>query len=156
MNGKIILGGINSSSSVSSTSQILMGENGAAISSNGNNVIINPSSTSSSGQIIITPGTNPNIKVNNVLVSLDGHTHDGRYYTESEIDAKLNGYLPLAGGIMNTNAYISWNASDYSDSVSDWSTVTGTGLRIFSSTSTESGAPSTYCTALHVKGSYGF
>ena len=29
-----------------------------------------------------------------------GHTHDDRYYTESEINSKLSAYLPLAGGTM--------------------------------------------------------
>lgn len=29
------------------------------------------------------------------------HTHDDRYYTESEINTKLSGYLPTAGGTMN-------------------------------------------------------
>lgn len=65
-------------------------------------------------------------------------------------------YLPLSGGVMNDGAYISWNRSSYSDSVDDWSTVNGVGLRIFSSTNTNSGAPVTYCTALHIRGSYGF
>lgn len=44
----------------------------------------------------------------NKKVSVDGHTHDDRYYTEAEIDTKLSGksdtghthsdYLPLSGG----------------------------------------------------------
>lgn len=38
-----------------------------------------------------------------------GHTHDDRYYTESEINTKLGAYLPLAGGTMNANARISFN-----------------------------------------------
>lgn len=29
------------------------------------------------------------------------HTHDDRYYTESEINTKLSGYLPTSGGTMN-------------------------------------------------------
>lgn len=68
----------------------------------------------------------------------------------------LADYLPLAGGTMKKDAYISWNASEYGDSVSDWSTITGHGLRIISSTSENSNAPTTYCTALHIRGSYGF
>lgn len=48
------------------------------------------------------------------------HTHDDRYYTESEINSKLATYLPLAGGTMtgnlafsNNKAGISWaRASD--------------------------------------------
>lgn len=67
-------------------------------------------------------------------------------------------YLPTAGGVMDTNSYISWTNinNKYSNSVADWSTVTGNGIRVFSSTTTDSGAPTTFCTALHVKGPYGF
>ena len=67
-------------------------------------------------------------------------------------------YLPLSGGVMDTNSYISWTSinNPYSNSVADWSTVTGNGIRVFSSTTTDSGAPTTFCTALHVKGPYGF
>lgn len=32
-----------------------------------------------------------------------GHTHDDRYYTESEINSKLGAYLPLSGGTMTGN-----------------------------------------------------
>jgi hypothetical protein len=80
--------------------------------------------------------------------SLDSNTY--------ALSSSLGDYLPLAGGTMKKDAYISWNASEYGDSVSDWSTITGHGLRIISSTSENSKAPTTYCTALHVKGSYGF
>lgn len=67
-------------------------------------------------------------------------------------------YLPLSGGIMDKDAYISWTTlgNPFSEVISDWSTVTGDGIRVFSSTTTDSGAPATFCTALHVKGSYGF
>lgn len=37
------------------------------------------------------------------------HTHDDRYYTESEINSRLGAYLPLSGGTMNANARISFN-----------------------------------------------
>lgn len=36
------------------------------------------------------------------------HTHDDRYYTESEIDGKLAKYLPKSGGTMEGTAFISW------------------------------------------------
>lgn len=36
------------------------------------------------------------------------HTHDDRYYTESEINTKLSGYLPTSGGTMGGTAKISW------------------------------------------------
>ena len=35
-----------------------------------------------------------------------GHTHDDRYYTESEINSKLGAYLPLSGGTMTGSIYI--------------------------------------------------
>ena len=47
---------------------------------------------------------------NSTKVSVEGHTHDDRYYTETEIDTKLSGksdtghthsnYLPLSGGAL--------------------------------------------------------
>lgn len=36
------------------------------------------------------------------------HTHDDRYYTETEINTKLSGYLPTSGGTMGGTAKISW------------------------------------------------
>ena len=83
------------------------------------------------------------------LTNVSQLTNDSGYVTGGP-------YLPLSGGVMNDGAYISWNRSSYSDSVDDWSTVKGVGLRIFSSTTANSGAPVTYCTALHIRGSYGF
>lgn len=63
MTGMITLGGQNSSSSASSTSQILFGASGAKMTSNGNgNVVINPNS-GTTGQIILTPGSSPSITV---------------------------------------------------------------------------------------------
>lgn len=38
-----------------------------------------------------------------LTVANDSHTHDGRYYTESEINSKLGGYLPLSGGTITGN-----------------------------------------------------
>lgn len=37
------------------------------------------------------------------------HTHDDRYYTETEVDNLLQKYLPLAGGTMGVNATIKLN-----------------------------------------------
>lgn len=39
------------------------------------------------------------------------HTHDDRYYTESEINSKLAGYLPISGGAMTGNIKFNtkWN-----------------------------------------------
>ena len=39
------------------------------------------------------------------------HTHDDRYYTETEINTKLAGYFPLSGGTMSGTAMISWSDS---------------------------------------------
>ena len=64
-------------------------------------------------------------------------------------------YLPLSGGIMNSTAFISWNSGSDGNDVSDWN-ITGNGLRIISSISTDSKAPTRYSTALHVRGRYGF
>lgn len=58
--------------------------------------------------------------------------------------------------VMNSEAYIAWNVKDYENDVSDWSSVNGYGLRIISSTSENSGAPTQDATALHVKGRYAF
>lgn len=101
MAGKIYMTGVNSGNSTSSTSQIIFGDNGAtnkvAISSNGNNIIINPNTSSTTGQIIITPGSSSNIKVNNNTV-----WHAGNDGTGSTLDADLldgqhgSYYAPLA------------------------------------------------------------
>jgi hypothetical protein len=56
---------------------------------------------------------------------------------------------------MNSTAYISWNSGDNGNDVADWK-ITGNGLRIISSTTTTSNAPTQYATALHVRGRYGF
>lgn len=66
-----------------------------------------------------------------------GHTHDDRYYTESEINSKLSAYLPLAGGTMTgqikgNNKGGSWiqgraNAALYQPrtTTDDWHPVVG-------------------------------
>jgi hypothetical protein len=70
--------------------------------------------------------------------------------------AQLSNYLPLAGGTMNSTAYIAWNNGEDGNDISDWNTITSNGLRIISSTTTNANAPTQYSTALHVKGRYGF
>ena len=69
------------------------------------------------------------IKSAGTAVSLDGHTHDGRYYTEAEVDAKLAGkqgaiafsksgdrwgVVPEVGadGVMEVGKYIDFHESD--------------------------------------------
>lgn len=42
-----------------------------------------------------------------------GHTHDDRYYTESEINTKLSSYLPLAGGTMTGNITYTGKGTSY-------------------------------------------
>ena len=64
-------------------------------------------------------------------------------------------YLPLAGGQMNSTAFISWNSGSGGNDLADWS-ITDNGLRIISSVATTSKAPTQYATGLHVKGRYGF
>ena len=41
-----------------------------------------------------------------------GHTHDDRYYTESEINSKLGAYLPLSGGTMTGTINANDNTSN--------------------------------------------
>lgn len=79
-------------------------------------------------------------------------------YTDSESYAKashIHNYLPLSGGQMNNTAFIAWNSGADGNDLEDWS-ITNNGLRIISSTSTTSKAPTQYATGLHVKGRYGF
>lgn len=65
--------------------------------------------------------------------------------------------LPLSGGRMDSTSYIRWNDGHEGNDFSDWNSVAGeTGLKIISSIVSTSNAPSTYSTALHVKGRYGF
>lgn len=64
-------------------------------------------------------------------------------------------YLPLAGGQMNSTAFIAWNSGAGGNDLADWS-ITDNGLRIISSIATTSNAPTQYATGLHVKGRYGF
>lgn len=42
-----------------------------------------------------------------------GHTHDDRYYTESEINSKLGAYLPLSGGTMTGNITYTGKGTSY-------------------------------------------
>ena len=42
-----------------------------------------------------------------------GHTHDDRYYTESEINSKLKSYLPLSGGTMTGNITYTGKGTSY-------------------------------------------
>ena len=93
------------SSSTSNTSQIVFGtssDNHVAISSNPDTIVINPATDSTTGQIVMTVGSSPNISVNGVDVSLAGHTHN---------------YLPLDGGTLTgkltlSSNGLSTNASD--------------------------------------------
>lgn len=62
-------------------------------------------------------------KTDGTAVSYSGHTHDGRYYTESEVNSLLAGkansshshsYLPLSGGNMTGNIGYSGSQGSYS------------------------------------------
>lgn len=68
------------------------------------NTTINPSNSVSWGNVSGKPST----------FSPSSHTHDDRYYTESEVDSKLNGkadsshshsYLPLSGGTVSGDVH---------------------------------------------------
>ena len=48
-----------------------------------------------------------------------GHTHDDRYYTESEINSKLSAYLPLAGGTMTGVIKSTYASSTYINGVTN-------------------------------------
>ena len=50
--------------------------------------------------------TEMNAKLNGK--SNTGHTHDDRYYTESEVNSMMNGKLSLSGGTMNNGATINF------------------------------------------------
>lgn len=64
--------------------------------------------------------------------------------------------LPLSGGTLHKGASISWgNANNGMTDTSDWDIKTD-GLRILSSTKSDSNAPSQYAAGLHVVGRYGF
>ena len=79
-------------------------------------------------------------------------------YTDSESYAAashIHNYLPLSGGQMNNTAFIAWNSGSDGNDLANWA-ITDNGLRIISSTSTTSKAPTQYATGLHVKGRYGF
>lgn len=89
------------------------------------------------------------------FVKGDGSLDSNTYATTTS----LGNYLPLTGGVMDKTAYISWGKDDTQNDVNDWSTVTNVGLRIISnskSTEENTSVPTRYCTALHVRGRYGF
>lgn len=115
-----------------------------------------------------------NISLKGTLVSLNGHKHPYTDITGSGTTADMalvstttantlafkqlgsnafnsTAYLPLAGGTMTADSAISWGNNDRTD----WNTYV-TGLKIISSTTANSGAPTTYSTALSVIGRYGF
>lgn len=109
MTGHIYLTGANENSSTANTSQIVFGTSTnqhVAISSNSNTIVINPNTAETTNQIVLyldkqsefPSGINSSGTINaasltqgGTAVSLDGHAHDGRYYTESEVDTKLSG-----------------------------------------------------------------
>lgn len=67
-----------------------------------------------------------------------------------------NRYLKLSGGTLSIGASISWgNANNGMTDTSDWDIKTD-GLRILSSITSGSNAPSQYAAGLHVVGRYGF
>lgn len=75
-------------------------------------------------------------------------------YAWSEITGTEN-VLLKSGGTMSTDAFIAWNKEVNGNDVKDWNIQTY-GLRIMSSGGSSTGVPTTYATALHVRGRYGF
>ena len=74
-------------------------------------------------------------------------------FTDDVVSGK---YLSLSGGTLREGASISWgNANNGLTDTSDWNIKTD-GLRILSSTTSDSNAPSQYAAGLHVVGRYGF
>ena len=67
----------------------------------------------------------------------------------------LSNYLPKSGGTMN--GYIAWQTTSDNGDVSDWlAERTNYGIKVLSSASVTSNAPSQYSTGLQVRGRYGF
>lgn len=96
-------------------------------------------STTTKDQVIVSSGTVDDW----TLKTLGSHAFDS------------TAYLPLSGGQMDSSAFIAWNSGSGGNDLADWA-ITGNGLKIISSTTTTSKAPTQYSTALHVKGRYGF
>ena len=90
------------------------------------------------------------------LIVLSGDTVVGKLYPTSDASVDLGQSVRRWVDIY-IGGYLSWgNSADMTD-IGDWNTLKGNyGLRIISSITTDSGAPYTYATALHVKGRYGF
>lgn len=70
------------------------------------------------------------------------------YVTDNDVSAK---YLKLSGGTMAGDAAISWGVNDRTD----WDTYVS-GIRVMSSITANSGAPSQYATGISVKARYSF
>lgn len=87
------------------------------------------------------------------ITDVNGNTGAWKYASPSDVASAigLGDYLPLTGGVMNTNAAISWG----DNSRTDWATYVD-GIRIMSSISTSSGAPTQYCGGINIKARYGF
>lgn len=95
------------------------------------------------------------ITAGNLIVS-QGDTVVGNLYPTSDASVDLGQGVRRWKNIY-LGGYLTWgNSVDMTD-IGDWNALKGNyGLRIISSTTTDSGAPYTYATALHIKGRYGF
>lgn len=113
--------------------------------------------TSNKGNIIFS-GLNAE-NLNSLKILSDSVTSNGNITAPKfigNLTGTASGNLSLSGGTMNSTSYIAWNNGADGNDVSDWNAITGNGLRIISSISTTSNAPTQYSTALHIKGRYGF
>ena len=74
----------------------------------------------SSGNVSVNDDSHNHVisNVDGLQTALDGkaassHTHDDRYYTESEVNTKLGAYLPLSGGTMTGNIKYTKKGTSY-------------------------------------------
>ena len=95
-----------------------------------------------------------------VTVANDSHTHDGRYYTESEVDTLLAGKLSTSGKAADSNLLDGLDSSRFlytSSSVfsGDWNTLTDSDyeIQLREVQNITSGAHSNYPTGVYTYGS---
>ena len=82
---------------------------GKANASHGNHV---PATQTADNKIFLrNDNTWQTITPANIGASATSHTHDDRYYTETEVNTKLESYLPLSGGTITGNLTANGNVT---------------------------------------------